>query len=239
MDCYSSSIDSILEEEDLVVDQLKEYYYFGAAVGDLCNRHQMAQFGLERAESHLALQRFAKERHDGNDPNVLTKLWGKWSSAGETLEERQAKARALDQNIDEAQRQIQRARAGVDEFAGLAQLEMKRFHARKDRDLKESLANYVMLQLKLLKTVILTTDAPLAMTIARRQIDERGTSWTSVHLFFILWFSFKFSKICSQVHYLFLTEPRIKPSTVKNDCYLIWTHSIWSISLHSLSHIWK
>lgn len=156
MDCYSSSIDSILEEEDLVVDQLKEYYYFGAAVGDLCNRHQMAQFGLERAESHLTLQRFAKERHDGNDPNVLTKLWGKWSSAGETLEERQAKARALDQNIDEAQRQIQRARAGVDEFAGRAQLEMKRFHAQKDRDLKESLANYVMLQLKLLKTGLQT-----------------------------------------------------------------------------------
>ena len=107
MDCYSASIDAILEEEDIVADQLKEYYYFSQAVQALCNRHQMAQYQVEKAESHLALQKSSKEKYDGNDPNVLSKLWGKWTGASETLEEKQTKIRTMDQNIDEAQVQLE------------------------------------------------------------------------------------------------------------------------------------
>jgi len=151
MDCYSASIDAILEEEDIVADQLKEYYYFSQAVQALCNRHQMAQYQVEKAESHLALQKTSKENYDGNDPNVLSKLWGKWTGASETLEEKQAKIRTMDQNIDEAQVQLEATKNRLGEFTQRAKSEVERFQKQKDDDLKESLANYVMLQLKMCK----------------------------------------------------------------------------------------
>jgi len=110
MDCYAASIDSHLEEEDIVADQLKEYLHYGQSLQALCSRHQMAQLEVEKAESHLSVQQYNRSRAHGQD-GVLTKLWGKWTGTTETVEDRQHKIETMDRNIDEAQVQIQTATA--------------------------------------------------------------------------------------------------------------------------------
>ena len=103
MDCYAASIDAHLEEEDIVDDQLKEYMNFGGSVQELCSRHQMAQFEVEKAESHLAALKNMKERR-GQD--VLTKLWGKVTGATESYSEREAKMQSIEKSIEEAQMEL-------------------------------------------------------------------------------------------------------------------------------------
>lgn len=105
MDCYASAIDAHLEEEDIVADQLKEYYYYGQALQGLCNRHQMAQLEVEKAESHLTSQQQSKNRAHGD--GYLTKFWGKVTGNVETPEERQAKIEGLERNLVDAQLHVQ------------------------------------------------------------------------------------------------------------------------------------
>ena len=109
MDCYSTAIDGHLEEEDGFADQLKEYYYYSTSVAALCSRHQMTQFQMEKAEANVALQKSYKDKYDGNDHNVLTKFWGKWTGASETLEEKREKIRTMDRNIVEAEENLRLA----------------------------------------------------------------------------------------------------------------------------------
>ena len=112
MDCYAASIDSHLEEEDIVADQLKEYLHFGQALQALCSRHHMAEYQVIKAESNLSLQKYNKERHNAGD-STLTKLWGKWTGATETYEEKQAKMLEMDRNVDEAELQLEKATSNL------------------------------------------------------------------------------------------------------------------------------
>ena len=108
MDCYAAAIDSHMEEEDIVADQLKEYLYYGQALQALCSRHQMAQLEVEKAESHLTMQQYSKSRALGQD-GYLTKLWGKWTGTTETPDDRQTKIETIERNIEEAQVLVQTA----------------------------------------------------------------------------------------------------------------------------------
>lgn len=108
MDCFAAAIDAHLEEEDIVADQLKEYHYFGQALQGLCNRHQMAQLEVEKAESILTAQQQSKNRAHGHD-GYLTKLWGKVTGTVETPDDRQARIETLERNVDDAQTQVQTA----------------------------------------------------------------------------------------------------------------------------------
>lgn len=174
MDCYSSAIDAHMEEEDIVADQLKEYLYYGQSLQGLCSRHQMAQLEVEKAESHLSTQQYTKSRSLGQD-GYLTKLWGKWTGTTESPDERQAKLETMDRNIDEAQVLVQTANTQLrfelrfcwtlvkrefiyfflllSQFSQRATNEVERFHQHKNANLQESLANYVILQMKLAKMV--------------------------------------------------------------------------------------
>ena len=109
MDCYADSIDAHLEEEDVVADQLKEYLYFGQSLQELCSRYQMAQFRVEKAESHLSAQKYQKEKSNASQDGVLTKLWGKVTGTTETFEEQQAKIQTMERNVNQAQSQLEAA----------------------------------------------------------------------------------------------------------------------------------
>ncbi|EFX86509.1 hypothetical protein DAPPUDRAFT_307827 [Daphnia pulex] len=150
MDCYAAAIDAHMEEEDIVADQLKEYLFFGNALQGLSSRHQMAQLEVEKAESHLNLQQYNKSRSLGQD-GYLTKLWGKWTGTTETPDDRQAKIETIERNIDEAQVLVQTASTQLSQFSKQAVNEVERFHQHKNANLQESLANYVILQMKLSK----------------------------------------------------------------------------------------
>ncbi len=110
MDCYAASIDAMMEEEDVVADQLKEYLFFSQALHGLCSRHQMAQLEVEKAESHLSVQQYNKNRSQSHD-GVLTKFWGKVTGTTETQEDRQTRIETMERNVGEAEVQVQTATA--------------------------------------------------------------------------------------------------------------------------------
>lgn len=110
MDCYAASIDAMMEEEDIVADQLKEYLFFSQALHGLCSRHQMAQLEVEKAESHLSVQQYNKNRSQSHD-GVLTKFWGKVTGTTETQEDRQTRIETMERNVGEAEVQVQTATA--------------------------------------------------------------------------------------------------------------------------------
>lgn len=150
MDSFAAGIDSYLEEEDVVADSLKEYLYFGQSVQELCSRHQMAELEVEKAESYLTEQRIQREKARFQD-GVFTKLWGKVTGTTETYADQQSKIQVLEQNVATAQSQVESASEQLSELSKKASEEIERFQQQKNIDLQESLANYVMLQLKLSK----------------------------------------------------------------------------------------
>ena len=54
LDSLASSIDSVLEDEELLADQLKEYLFFSESVQSLCKHQEMLQLQLEDAENTVA-----------------------------------------------------------------------------------------------------------------------------------------------------------------------------------------
>jgi len=150
MDSYAAAIDSHLEEEDIVAEKLKEYLYYGQSLQELCIRHQMAEFEVERAESHLNEQRIQKERSRGQD-GVMTKLWSKVTGTTETYAEHQSKIQALEQSVAAALSQVESTSTQLSLLSKKANEEVERFQLQKNINVQESLANYVMLQLKLSK----------------------------------------------------------------------------------------
>jgi len=150
MDSFAAGIDSHLEEEDVVADSLKEYLYFGQSLQELCSRHQMAEFDVEKAESHLTEHRIQRERARFQD-GVFTKLWGKVTGTTETYADQQSRIQILEQNVSTAQSQLETASEQLSELSKKAGEEIGRFQLQKNINLQESLANYVMLQLKLSK----------------------------------------------------------------------------------------
>lgn len=50
LDSVAAGIDTALEEEELLADQLKEYLFSAGALYTVCCRHEMLQFQVERAQ---------------------------------------------------------------------------------------------------------------------------------------------------------------------------------------------
>lgn len=50
LDSVAASIDTALEEEELLADQLKEYLFSAGALNTVCCRQEMLQFQVERAQ---------------------------------------------------------------------------------------------------------------------------------------------------------------------------------------------
>lgn len=62
LDSIAASIDSLLEEEELIADQLKEYLFFASSLQAVCKRHEMLQLQLEKAEDLINSRKFQKEQ---------------------------------------------------------------------------------------------------------------------------------------------------------------------------------
>lgn len=62
MDSVAAGIDTALEEEELLADQLKEYLFSGGALHTVCRRHEILQFQVERAQDLVQQQVSKLER---------------------------------------------------------------------------------------------------------------------------------------------------------------------------------
>ncbi|XP_056281145.1 sorting nexin-4-like [Pseudoliparis swirei] len=152
MDAYAASIDDILEEEEHYADQLKEYLFYAEALRAVCRKHELTQFELEVASQDLDSK---KQQHEELSTGVVrtfsfkgmtSKLFGQ-----EAPEQREARLKQLEDLISEGEEDVQEKTAECDEHVERAWLDMQRFNEQKDRDLREALISYAVMQISMCK----------------------------------------------------------------------------------------
>ncbi|XP_053327187.1 sorting nexin-4 [Spea bombifrons] len=152
MDVYAASIDDILEEEEQYADQLKEYLFYAEALRAVCRKHELLQYDLETAALDLASKKQQSEELATGSvktfslKGMTSKLFGQ-----ETPEQREAKIKLLEEQIQEGEEQLKARNVEGREFVKNSWLEIERFKEQKNRDLKEALISYAVMQISMCK----------------------------------------------------------------------------------------
>ncbi|XP_040296227.1 sorting nexin-4 isoform X2 [Bufo bufo] len=152
MDVYAASIDDILEEEEHYADQLKEYLFYAEALRAVCRKHELMQYDLEMSALDLASKKQQSEElatgtvRTFSLKGMTSKLFGQ-----ETPEQREAKIKLLEEQIEEGEEQLKVQNVESGDFVQNAWLEIERFKDQKNRDLKEALINYAVMQISMCK----------------------------------------------------------------------------------------
>ncbi|XP_077392668.1 sorting nexin-4 [Festucalex cinctus] len=152
MDTYASSIDDILEEEEHYADQLKEYLFYTEAVRSVCRKHELIQYELEMAAQDLAHKKQQREELATGMVRVFSlkgmtsKLFGQ-----ESQEQRESRLAALEQSIQEGEQTLKEKNDECQEFVQTAWEDIERFKEQKDRDLREALISYAIMQISMCK----------------------------------------------------------------------------------------
>ncbi|CAN9508029.1 unnamed protein product [Ophioblennius macclurei] len=152
MDAYAASIDDILEEEEHYADQLKEYLFYADALRAVCRKHELTQFELEVASQDLVSKKQQREElatgivRTFSFKGMTTKLFGQ-----EAPEQREARLKLLEELISEGEDTVRDKTAEVQEHVEKAWVDMQRFKEQKDKDLREALVNYALMQISMCK----------------------------------------------------------------------------------------
>ncbi|XP_054888220.1 sorting nexin-4 [Poeciliopsis prolifica] len=152
MDTYAASIDDILEEEEHYADQLKEYLFYMDAVRSVCKKHELIQYELEMAAQDLSYKKQQKEELETGTVRIFSlkgmtsKLFGQ-----ETQEQRESKVAALEQSIQEGEDALKEKNAESQEFVEKAWNDIERFKEQKEKDLREALISYAIMQISMCK----------------------------------------------------------------------------------------
>ncbi|XP_076026075.1 sorting nexin-4-like [Genypterus blacodes] len=152
MDTYAASIDDILEEEEHYADHLKEYLFYTDAVRSVCRKHELVQYDLETAAHELASKKVQKEELATGTVRVFSlkgmtsKLFGQ-----ESQEQRENKVAALEQSIQESEEMLKEKNTESQEFLRTAWEDIERFKDQRDRDLREALISYAIMQISMCK----------------------------------------------------------------------------------------
>lgn len=97
LDSLSLSIDSALEDEELLIDQLKEYLFFASTLEHVCINHDILQMKVESAEEAVTNKNMEKERTIHGKAGLVSRLFGLTDAA----EVRDLKVSLLDKQIEE------------------------------------------------------------------------------------------------------------------------------------------
>uniref|UniRef100_A0A673HBK8 Sorting nexin-4-like n=1 Tax=Sinocyclocheilus rhinocerous TaxID=307959 RepID=A0A673HBK8_9TELE len=117
MDAYAASVDDILEEEEHYADQLKEYLFYADALRTVCRKHELTQYELEMAVQDLTSKKQQREElatgtiRTFSLKGMTSKLFGQ-----ETPEQREAKLKMLETQIEEGEEQVKERNAECEEF---------------------------------------------------------------------------------------------------------------------------
>ncbi|KAJ1527519.1 hypothetical protein ONE63_007490 [Megalurothrips usitatus] len=151
-DTVAAGIDTALEEEELLADQLKEYLFFAGALNAVCCRQEMMQFQVERAQD-LVQQHVTKlERVQQGKTSIMSRIFG----TVDTDEFREERVSVLEQRIEEYKESVNSTVDQRDTFSKSALEDVKRFQEQKVIDLRETLASYIMLQMKVARKGLTT-----------------------------------------------------------------------------------
>ncbi|KAM6946285.1 sorting nexin-4 [Aplochiton taeniatus] len=152
MDAYAASVDDILEEEEHYADQLKEYLFYTDAIRAVCKKNELTQYDLETAAQDLSNKKQQKEElitgtvRTFSLKGMTSKLFGQ-----ESPEQREARLTLLESNITEGEDTVNRCNTECQEFVKAAWSDVERFKEQKDRDLREALISYAVMQISMCK----------------------------------------------------------------------------------------
>ncbi|KAF7657347.1 hypothetical protein LDENG_00028820 [Lucifuga dentata] len=152
MDTYAASIDDILEEEEHYADQLKEYLFYAEALRAVCRKHELTQFELEMASQDLISKKQQREElatgivRTFSLKGMTNKLFGQ-----EAPEQREARLKLLEELITEGEEAVKEKTVECEEHVERAWVDMRRFKEQKDKDLREALINYAVMQISMCK----------------------------------------------------------------------------------------
>uniref|UniRef100_A0A8C4ZFJ5 PX domain-containing protein n=1 Tax=Gadus morhua TaxID=8049 RepID=A0A8C4ZFJ5_GADMO len=150
MDAYAASIDDILEEAEHYGDQLKEYLFYAEALRAVCRKHELSQYELELACQDLLSKKQQREELATGSvrtfslKGMTSKLFGQ-----EAPEQREARLHLLEEQIREGEQS--RCMLGVEVHVGGAWVDVQRFRQQKDRDIREALIGYALMQISMCK----------------------------------------------------------------------------------------
>uniref|UniRef100_A0A3B4Z6G9 Sorting nexin-4-like n=1 Tax=Stegastes partitus TaxID=144197 RepID=A0A3B4Z6G9_9TELE len=172
MDAYAASIDDILEEEEHYADQLKEYLSYAEALRAVCRKHELAQFELEMASQDLISKKQQREElatgivRTFSFKGMTNKLFGQ-----EAPEQREAKLKLLEELITEGEETVKEKTVECEEHVERAWVDMQRFKEQKDKDLREALINYAVMQISMCKKVQRSTSCLDGLCFSHRLIS--------------------------------------------------------------------
>ncbi|XP_052003855.1 sorting nexin-4-like isoform X1 [Xyrauchen texanus] len=152
MDAYAASVDDILEEEQHYADQLKEYLFYADALRAVCRKHELTQYELEMTAQDLTSKKLHREElatgtvQTFSLKGMTSKLFGQ-----ETPEQREAKLKMLETQIEEGEELVKERNVECEEFVKNAWVDIERFKEQKDHDLREAFISYAILQISMCK----------------------------------------------------------------------------------------
>uniref|UniRef100_A0A3Q2P4S4 Sorting nexin 4 n=1 Tax=Fundulus heteroclitus TaxID=8078 RepID=A0A3Q2P4S4_FUNHE len=118
----------------------------------VCKKHELVQYELEMAAQDLTYKKQQKEELATGTVRIFSlkgmtsKLFGQ-----ETQEQRESKVAALEQSIQEGEDALKEKNAESQEFVEKAWTDIERFKEQKDKDLREALISYAIMQISMCK----------------------------------------------------------------------------------------
>lgn len=147
LDSLADTIDTTLEDEELIADQLKEWLFGASALQAVVRRREALQ--LAKDESHDALIAVLEQREKvvQGKSGLISRLF----VSVDTEEVRELKMVQLGQRIAMREESAKRAEENLKSFSVKAMADIDRFQRHKALALREVLRGYCILQFKLAK----------------------------------------------------------------------------------------
>ncbi|XP_065217646.1 sorting nexin-4-like [Planococcus citri] len=144
IDTIASCTEATFQDEDVIVDQLKEYLFYTSSIDAVYKHHVRLQLQIENLKTSVKSKVEEKERIQQGKATVMARLFG----ALQTKEIRNEKVLQLDQRISEDENKIVELEESLKKFSELALEDFNRFQRQKDSDIQETLSSYVVQQIK-------------------------------------------------------------------------------------------
>ncbi|XP_043269118.1 sorting nexin-4-like [Venturia canescens] len=145
LDSLAATIDTTLEEEELIADQLKEWLFGASALQAVIRRREALQLAKDEANDNLNSVYEQKNKVMQGKSGIMSRLFG----SVDTEEVRELKIVQLEQRIGQNEEMVKQVDEDLKSFSAKATMDIQRFQHQKVIDLKETLAAYCVLQFKL------------------------------------------------------------------------------------------
>ncbi|XP_002119505.2 sorting nexin-4-like [Ciona intestinalis] len=152
VDAYGISIDNLIDEEDQIAEQLKEYLYFADSLKTICKKHEALQYDVEWYESSLTNALTEKKQLLSGPPKTFSFSGLKARLLGaDAADVTETRLEVLETNITDLEKELEKHRVIAKEFLDEADEEVELFKTRKVMDLREIFVSYAVLQIKMNK----------------------------------------------------------------------------------------